>query len=110
MSTMDISKIETVLSDISFVEKLATLETIEEVQLAFKEKGLNLSIDDVNKLHDIISHVANYSGQLSEEALEEVAGGLTPAAEYAVFEVVYSVFKQIAKVVAWGNKITAARW
>ena len=49
------------------------METAEEVQAALKEKGLDLSIDDILKIQKTLTSQEN--GELSEDEMENVAGG-----------------------------------
>lgn len=63
-------------ADQSLVEKLFALETQEEVHGFLKEQGLEFSLEEIKALRDLIVKSAE-KGELSEEDLEEVAGGIT---------------------------------
>ena len=65
--------VEKVLEDKEFVEKVLSLEEPEDVQKAFEEKGINLSLDDVNALGNALK--ADEGDELNESSLEDVAGG-----------------------------------
>ena len=55
-------------------EKLLSLETAEEVQILLNEEGINLSLEELSVFKDfLIKAVEN--DELSDEALEDVAGG-----------------------------------
>jgi predicted ribosomally synthesized peptide with nif11-like leader len=61
----------------SLAEKLFALETPGEVQSFLKEQGLEFSLDEINTFKDALIKAATKpkSGELSDEDLEDVAGG-----------------------------------
>lgn len=62
-------------ADQNFVEKLFSLETPEEVKSFLKKEGMEFSLEEI----DVLRKAAVKSlekGELSEEDLEEVAGGV----------------------------------
>ncbi len=58
-----------VIKDEKFAKKISELKTPEEVQAAFKEKGVNITLDEV----DIIA--AAIKQKLEDDAIDSVAGG-----------------------------------
>ncbi len=69
-------KLESVLKEKTFAEKIFKLQTPEEVQAAFKEKGIEISVEEVQLLGSIINKmVEKHTSNLSEDDLEEIAGG-----------------------------------
>lgn len=58
-----------------FMQELMDLETTEDVQKAMEQKGISLSIPEINKLQSMLESQASGEGELSESDLEEVAGG-----------------------------------
>lgn len=58
-----------------FMNELMELDTAEAVQKALDEKGISLSIPEINKLQGMLENQASGEGELSESDLEEVAGG-----------------------------------
>jgi hypothetical protein len=60
------------------VTSLLKIETAEEAQKALKAKGLEVSLDEVNAIGDWLEKAAENGGKLSEEELENVAGGVRP--------------------------------
>ncbi len=58
-----------------FMAELMELETAEDVQKALDQKGLSLTVTEINNLRKILESQAAGEGELSEDALEEVAGG-----------------------------------
>jgi len=64
-------------SDQDFANKLFSLETPEEVQNLLKEQGIDFSLEEINILRDMLVKALEKgeNGELSDEALEGVAGG-----------------------------------
>ena len=65
-------------ADPSLGEKLFSLETAEEVQGFLCELELEFSIEEINMMRDVLVKILEKSndGELSDEDLEEVAGGI----------------------------------
>ncbi len=73
---MDQEKLKSAFGDKAFAEKIVKLQTPEEVQAAFKEKGIEISVEEVQLLGSIINKmVEKKNTDLSEEDLEGIAGG-----------------------------------
>lgn len=85
---MNEALIKEVFSDREFVESLLELETAEEVQAALKEKNLDLSVEDIENIQKAL--ITQESSELSEEEMENVAGGfaITAVAVSAIAGVV----------------------
>ena len=64
-----------IFSDEAFVKSLFALETAEEVHAALKEKDVELSVEEINEIHDNLLKCVDENGELSLEQLENVAGG-----------------------------------
>ncbi len=64
-------------ADKSLGEKLFSLETPEEVQGLLKEQGIEFTLDEINEIKEALakSIAKAGSGELSDEDLENVAGG-----------------------------------
>ena len=75
---MNIEKMKAVFADEVFVKNLFELETAAEVQAALKEKGVELTEEEILGIRDLLGKVEN--GELSEELLEQVSGGSILAA------------------------------
>lgn len=76
MIKMDQEKLTDVLKDKAFAEKIVKLQTSEEVQAAFKEKGIEISAEEVQLLGSVINKmVEKGSTELSEEDFESISGG-----------------------------------
>ena len=73
---MNEQRMKELFSDEAFVKSLFAMETAEEVQAALKEKGVELSFEEINKIRDTILVNVNESGELALDELENVAGGV----------------------------------
>ena len=84
---MNIEKIKEIFADEAFVKGLFELETAAEVQAALKEKGVELTEADILAIRELLGKVESGEvtleqlkqldeGELSEEVLEQVAGGI----------------------------------
>jgi predicted ribosomally synthesized peptide with nif11-like leader len=64
--------------DVSLAEKLFAIETPEGVQSLLKEQGIEFTLEEIAALRDAIVKAAEKgeSGELSDETLDGVAGGL----------------------------------
>ncbi len=69
---MDEERIKELFSDEAFVNSILEMETPEEVQKALAEKGIDLTIDEICTIQKSLSQS---DGELSEDDLENVAGG-----------------------------------
>ena len=87
---MNLEKIKEIFADEAFVKGLFELETAAEVQTALKEKGIELTEEEIFAIREMFLKVADgeisaeqleqwavqtESGELSEELLEQVSGG-----------------------------------
>ena len=88
---MNIEKMKEVLSDEAFFKSLFELETVAEVQAALREKGIELTEEEILGVRDLLIKVEEggisaeqleswaaqaEDGELPEEMLELVSGGL----------------------------------
>jgi len=65
--------IKEIFSDEEYVKGLIALETPEEVQASLQEKGLEITVEEINTMKDLLSKMND--GELSDEDLESVSGG-----------------------------------
>jgi len=77
---MNEERIKEIFADEEFVKELFSKETPEEAQALLAEKDINLSVEEIVKLKDIITAKLqaaenSESAELTEEELEDVAGG-----------------------------------
>ena len=99
---MNVEKIKEVFADEAFVKGLFELESAAEVQAALKEKGVELTEEEILGIRDLLVKMENgeisaeqveqwaaqaESGELPDELLEQVAGGivLTGSAILAIY-------------------------
>ena len=79
-------KLQEVLSDEAFAKELLQMEKPEDVQVALEKKDIDLSLDEISQIGEYMNKVQNgeisqeqvqsmVDGELSEDELEEVAGG-----------------------------------
>lgn len=88
---MNIERLKEVFLDEAFVKSLFELETVAEVQAALREKGVELSEEEILGVRDLLIKVEEggisaeqleswaaqaEDGELPEEMLELVSGGL----------------------------------
>ena len=64
------------MEDQEFASKLYEAETEEEVMKVFSSKGIELSLEEIRELRDAASAASDENGEISEEDLTAVAGGL----------------------------------
>lgn len=96
---MNVEKMKEVFSDEAFVKSLFELEMAAQVQAALQEKGVELSEEEILSIRDMLGKVERgeitqeqladwqkqaADGELSDEALEQVAGGFMSMAAVLV--------------------------
>ena len=87
---MNEERIKEVFSDEAFVKELLSKETPEEVQAMLEDKDIEVSIAEIVKLREmIIKKAENPDAELSDEDLEDVAGGCYGIVVVACFAVVF---------------------
>ncbi|MDO4731008.1 MAG: Nif11-like leader peptide family natural product precursor [Clostridia bacterium] len=121
---MNTEKIKEVFSDEIFVGSLFSMDTAAEVQAALKEKGIEMTEDEILSVRDLLCKVEsgeidseqlqNWSsqtetGELSEEELEAVAGGVVLSA-FGLILFAAAVIVGAVSGVAIYSKITGTRW
>lgn len=98
-----------VLSDTDFAQSLLEMESPEDVQSALKNKGVDLSLEDITTIQNILANQAE--GELSEDDLENVAGGsLTIMSAIGIAGIISA---SVSGGIALGNKVhewTRRRW
>ena len=79
-------KLQEVLSDEAFAKELLKMEDVEDVQIALEKKDIEMSLDEIRQAGNIMKKLQSgelsleqaqnmADGELSEDELEEVAGG-----------------------------------
>lgn len=70
------AKFQELINDEAFIKKAFCVETVEEVQAAFAEQGVEISPEELFAIGDAVSVAVSGNGELSEDALDAVAGGV----------------------------------
>lgn len=88
-------------ADNKIADDLLKLDTPEEVQSYLKEKGVDFSIDEIKQLKEMLVKFLQLSenDELTDEALEDVAGGFV----FATFAAVAGLF--VGTTVAAGTAL-----
>ena len=79
LSENDINRLNSIknaLKDNNFVESLVNLEKPEDVQAVFKEKSIELSLDEINKIKALMEKINEDNSELSDNELDNIVGGL----------------------------------
>ncbi len=101
MNETRMRELESLLSeafaDEEFVTVLFALDTAEEAQAMLKDKGIEMTLDEVKRLPDAMAMARTGEGELSEDDLEDVAGGVGKLA----FKLNELAFKAGYKFGAW---------
>ena len=108
---MNMEKMKEVFSEEAFVKALFEMESVAEMQEALNNKGIQMSDEEITALRTFFAKVksgeisreqlAQWSqlaenGELSEEMLEQVAGGL------ASMFICFGVILAIGGLAIWG--------
>ncbi len=96
-------------ADQSLAEKLLAMETPEEVQGLLKTEGLDFALEEINMLRDALikSLLKGENDELSDEDLEDVAGGLLIS---TIITVICACLGTALGVASTTNNITRGRW
>ncbi len=96
-------------ADQSLAEKLFAMETPEEVQSLLKAEGLDFTLDEINMLKDALikTLVKGENDELSDEDLEDVAGGL---AITAIILAICACIGVASGAASFTNNASRGRW
>jgi len=97
-------KLNTLLEDQDFIEKLTNTETDTEVQALLAENGVELTLEEINAVKKGVEARISEEGELSEDDLENVAGGVDIA------NIIEGVCNGIVKLGDAIHKWTRRRW
>ncbi len=96
---MNVVKMKEIFSDEQFVKSLFEMETAAAVQAALKEHGIDLTEQEILSIQNMLSKVESgeisaeqmdllakktMDGELSDESLEQIAGGFVITATVAI--------------------------
>lgn len=103
---MDQEKILAAVEDQAFLEKIIAMDSVEDVQAAFKkDKGIDITVEDLEAIQKVVEE--KMEGELSEDDLENVSGGIAISAAIAIGTAV------VGGIVSLGNAVnnwTRRRW
>ena len=104
---MDEKRMQEVFSNEAFVATLLEAENPEEVQALVKEKGLDLTLEEIEAIKNQLAKIES-GDALSADELDEVAGGffITFATAAAVATIVGSTVGTGAFI----HNVTNRRW
>ena len=103
---MDQQKILAAVEDKAFLEKVIAMDSVEDVQAAFKkDKGIEISAKDLEAIQKVVEE--KMDGELSEDDLENVAGGIDATIGVAVGTAIVSGIVALGNAV---NKWSRRRW
>ncbi len=110
---MNEKQIKELFSDEAFLASILSLETPEEVQAALKEKGLDISLEEVNKIAQGITKMRD--GTLSDDQLDDVSGGfaIALATGVSIYSVLFTAGGVLGAGVGLGSMVdhfTNRRW
>jgi len=99
---MDQELLKKVLADSDFTKSLLNMENPEDVQAALKEKGVDITLEEINTIRKALEQQEN--GELSDDDLEDVAGGsLTIAAALGIAAIIGA---SVGGAIKLGEKVT----
>lgn len=70
------AKFQELINDENFVKTAFCVDTVEEVQAAFAKQGVDISAEELYAIGDAVSAATAGEGELSEDALDSVSGGV----------------------------------
>ena len=124
---MDLEKMKVVFADEAFIKQLFELETAAQVQAALKQRGVELTEEEILGVRDLLIKVEEggisaeqlekwaaqiESGELSEELLEQVSGGCATivAAAVVTFLIKAGTAAAVAGVIYGAAHAIKNRW
>ncbi|MBO6159512.1 MAG: hypothetical protein J6P72_09700 [Firmicutes bacterium] len=93
MSTINMERLNQLLEDKAFIEKMMSLDTKEEVKEIFNANGVDFTMEDVEEMAKELERAAEAGDEINESALEDVAGGfaITAAGLLAAGKIIVAV-------------------
>ena len=98
-------KLAELLKDENVVKELLELETDEEVQKFLAAKDIELSLDEIKTIREGINARLNNSEELSDDQLENVAGGVGIAGD--IIDIAVDTICRVGDLV---HTLTRRRW
>lgn len=95
----NLENMKAAMEDTAFVEKIVAMEEPEEVQAAFAEKNVDLTLEEINFIAEQV--MIGNAEELDEAQLEGVAGGIDPVtctcAVFTIIRLGCGVMEQVNK-------------
>lgn len=79
LNSEELSKLESALQSKEFSDSLSAQTSVEGVQAAMATRNIHFTVEEISKIRDALNAMytkRNQDQELSEDALEDVAGGL----------------------------------
>lgn len=95
-----VEKLKEILSDQAFVEKLLGMETAQEVQKALKDKGVEMTVEEIEEVQNQLLRMGEEADELKKDQLKNVAGGNPVAAAAGVVGAFVGVAALVINIVS----------
>lgn len=89
-------KVKVLVQDEAFVKALINCDNPEDVQKLFADHGVELTLEEVTQMGKALEKMDPQSGELSEDDLEDVAGGALGIVMGGVITVIGSAIAGVA--------------
>lgn len=102
-----VKRLEEIFADQEFTRKTLEMETAEEVQQALKDKGVDLSVEEINGIWKGVMQQLESGEELGKEQLKNVGGGV---AGILIFGGICTAITAAATAIGYTDKKTRGRW
>lgn len=93
MNTNLENQINEAVKDEKFIEKILTAEKLSDAQSLFKEKGINLTEEEMKEIGRYLSKLIRNNGNISDAEFDDISGGKSNS-------IVYTIASGIGKAVS----------
>lgn len=69
-----IEKVQAVMNDAEFVQKISAMEEPIDVQKAFAEKGIDFTLEEIGQIAELVAN--NEGEELTDSQMNSVTGGV----------------------------------
>lgn len=101
-----ITRIKEIFTDQEFARKVLEMETAEEVQQALRDKGVDISVEEIEAIHKQILQNLERGEELDKDQLKNVAGGVVITAAMAIGAAISAAIQATATGLHFARK----RW
>lgn len=99
--TMLENQINKAVKDEEFIKKILTAQKISDAHLLFKQKGIEITDEELKKVGE---YIARYAQAISDDELSHISGGQTVEKDSSVTvtkgDVVYWLSRAVGKTIA----------